>query len=244
MIIIPAIDIKDGRCVRLRQGDFDKSTVFSDDPLAMALRWQDLGAERLHLVDLDGSRSGVPMNAAVIRRIVEALDIPVQAGGGIRDIATIEKYLAQGVRWVILGTAAVKSVDLIPRAVQQFPGRVMLGLDARDGAAAVEGWTERSALTPLEIARSYKNIDLAAIVYTDIARDGMESGVNVEATRRFAESAAHSVIASGGVAGLEDIRRLREIESSGIIGVIAGRALYTGALDLREALLLSGEKTV
>lgn len=236
MIIIPAIDIRGGRCVRLLQGDFQRETVYSGDPVEVARRWAEKGAERIHIVDLDGSREGRPVNADVIGRILSAVDVPVELGGGIRDIATVDTYLGLGVRWVILGTAALKDRGLVVEACRRNPGRVILGIDAKGGKVAVEGWTEATGTDVLEVAKRYEGLGLAALVYTDISRDGMETGVNVTATERLARAVGIPVIASGGVAGLEDIDRLLAVADSGIVGVITGKALYTGALDLEEAI--------
>jgi len=236
LIIIPAIDIRGGRCVRLLQGDFQRETVYSGDPVEVARRWAEKGAERIHIVDLDGSREGRPVNADVIGRILSAVDVPVELGGGIRDIATVDNYLGLGVRWVILGPAALKARGLVVEACRRNPGRVILGIDAKGGKVAVEGWTEATGTDVLEVAKRYEGLGLAALVYTDISRDGMETGVNVTATERLARAVGIPVIASGGVAGLEDIDRLLAVADSGIVGVITGKALYTGALDLGEAI--------
>lgn len=236
MIVIPAIDIRGGRCVRLLQGDFQRETVYSGDPVDVARRWAAKGAERIHVVDLDGSREGRPINDAVIRRILSAVDVPIEVGGGIRESATVDFYLGMGVRWVILGTAALKNRDFVVEACRRHPGRVILGIDAREGKVAVEGWTEATGADVLEVARQYEGIGLAALVYTDISRDGMESGVNVAATERLARQVAIPVIASGGVAGIGDIDRLMAAACPGILGVITGKALYTGALDLEQAI--------
>ena len=236
MIIIPAIDIRGGRCVRLLQGDFRRETVYSGDPVEVARRWAAKGAERIHVVDLDGSREGRPVNADVIRRILSAVNVPIELGGGIRESGTVDFYLGMGVRWVILGTAALKNRDFVVEACRRHPGRVILGIDAREGKVAVEGWTEPTGADALEVARQYEGLGLAALVYTDIGRDGMESGVNVPATERLARQVGIPVIASGGVAGIGDIDRLLAAACPGILGVITGKALYTGALDLEEAI--------
>ncbi len=242
MIIIPAIDIRGGKCVRLLQGDFQRETVYGADPVEVALRWASKGAERIHIVDLDGSREGRPVNDAAIRQILASVGIPIELGGGIRDIGTVDYYVGLGVRWVILGTAALKNRDFVVEACRRFPGRIILGIDAKDGKVAVEGWTEATGADALEVAKRYEGIGLAAIVYTDISRDGMETGVNVPATERLARSVAIPVIASGGVAGIGDIERLLAVAASGILGVITGKALYTGALDLGEAIRRTKEE--
>ena len=236
MIIIPAIDIRGGRCVRLLQGDFRRETVYSGDPVEVARRWAAKGAERIHVVDLDGSREGRPVNADVIGRILSSVDVPVELGGGIRGLGTVDLYLGMGVRWVILGTAALKNRDFVVEACRRHPGRVILGIDAREGRVAVEGWTEATGADVLDVARQYEGMGLAALVYTDIGRDGMESGVNVPATERLARQIGIPVIASGGVAGIGDIDKLMAAACPGILGVITGKALYTGALDLEEAI--------
>lgn len=236
MIIIPAIDLKGGQCVRLAQGDFKRVTVYGDHPAEVARQWQDQGAERIHVVDLDGSLAGSPQNRSAVERIVREVSIPVELGGGIRDMATIEAYIAMGVQWMILGTAAVRNEAFAREACRAFPGRIILGIDASDGQVAVQGWTEQTAISAVDLARQFEAYDVAAIVYTDIKRDGMETGVNLEATRILAQSVRPPVIASGGVSGIRDIERLLEIESSGVTGVIVGRSLYTGALSLDTAI--------
>lgn len=239
MIVIPAIDLKDGKCVRLAQGDFDRMTVYSGDPVSMALTWQAAGAKRLHVVDLDGSRAGMPCNREVIRDIVSHVTIPVQVGGGIRDMATVDSYLAMGVGWAILGTAVLRDRHFVREACQSYPERIILGIDAAGGRVAVQGWTESTEESVLDIARRYAADGPAAIVYTDIQRDGMETGVNLEATRSLAEAVGIPVIASGGVAGLGDIEKLLPLERNGVMGVIIGRAIYSGALNLEEAIGLT-----
>lgn len=236
MLIIPAIDLKEGRCVRLAQGDFGRSTVYGEDPVAMASLWKAKGAERLHVVDLDGSLAGLPRHTAVIRGIVEKTGLPLQVGGGIREMKTVEAYLGLGVRWVIVGTAALRDPAFVREACRAFPGQVILGIDATRGQVAVQGWTEKTNQTAIELARRFADSGLAALVYTDIARDGMETGVNVEDTAELAQAAGIPVIASGGVSGIGDIRKLMAVEDRGIFGVIAGKALYSGALSLEEAI--------
>ena len=239
MIIIPAIDLKDGRCVRLEQGDFRRVTVYSDDPIGIARKWEDNGAERIHVVDLDGSRIGSPQNTDVIRGIVSECGLPVEVGGGIRDMETIEAYLRMGVSWVILGTMALRDRGFVTEACDAYKGKIILGIDANDGKVAIQGWTEQTSESAIDIAKCYEGYGFAAIVYTDIKRDGMETGVNMAATGELARSIDIPVIASGGVSSIEDIRKLREMEKFGVIGVIIGRALYSGAVSLAEAISLS-----
>lgn len=236
MLVIPAIDLREGKCVRLMQGDFGRVTVYSNEPADVAMKWEKLGAERIHVVDLDGSRAGVPRNKAVVQDIVRAVSVPVQLGGGIRNMATAEEYLAMGVSWVILGTAALKDRKFVEEAGRSLAGRIILGIDGRDGRAAVEAWTEETGLSVVEIAKSYEESGFSAIVYTDIRRDGMEEGVNVEATRALAQSVRMPVIASGGVSDIRDIERLRTVEPDGVMGVIVGKALYSGAMRLENAI--------
>jgi len=239
LVIIPAIDLKGGKCVRLLQGDFERVTVYSDHPVEMAHLWREKGAERLHLVDLDGSVAGIPQNIEIISKIVKEVCLPVEIGGGVRDLPTIKRYLDMGVQWVILGTAALKDRSFVYDACDLFPGHVILGIDASNGRVAVEGWTEQSAINALELAKSYEKRGIAAVIYTDISRDGMQTGVNVESTRSLAEETDIPVIASGGVATLEDIKKLLPFEEAGIVGVIVGKALYSGAIALEEAISLA-----
>jgi phosphoribosylformimino-5-aminoimidazole carboxamide ribotide isomerase len=236
MIVIPAIDLKGGRCVRLAQGDFERETVYADDPVVMASVWKDRGAERLHVVDLDGSLAGEPRHEAVIRRIVTETGLPVQVGGGVRSMKTVETYLRSGIRWVILGTSALSDPEFVRDACRSFPGQVILGIDAVGGRVAVRGWKEKTQETAADVALRFAEDRPAALVYTDISRDGMETGVNAEATGALAEAVGIPVIASGGVSGIRDIERLVSLEPKGVIGVIAGKALYTGALSLAEAI--------
>jgi phosphoribosylformimino-5-aminoimidazole carboxamide ribotide isomerase len=239
MLIIPAIDLKDGKCVRLRQGRAEDLTVFSDDPVAMGLRWQAAGAQLLHVVDLDGAFSSRPRNLESIRRLRQALSIPMELGGGIRTLDTVAAYIDLGIDRLILGTVALKDPGLAARACADFPGRIAFGLDARDGLLAVEGWTETSRKTALDAAQALAPLQPAAFIYTDIARDGVKRGVNLPATRALAEAVDVPVIASGGVSSLDDIRALLPLESLGVVGVITGRALYDGSLDLAEAIRLA-----
>lgn len=239
MVIIPAIDIKDGKCVRLLQGDFNRVTVYADDPVEMAKTWRRRGAERLHVVDLDGSKEGGPVNGEVIERIARAVDVTVQVGGGIRCMETVERYLTAGVGRVILGTAVLKNRDFVIEACRCFPGRIILGIDARDGMVAVEGWLEQTEQSPAELAVMYEGYGIDAIIYTDIGRDGMQTGVNLDSTAQLAGAASIPVIASGGVSNIDDIKRLLSMKDSGIMGVIVGKALYDGRIDLEEAIAVA-----
>jgi len=242
MLVIPAIDLKDGKCVRLRQGRMEDNTVFSDDPVAVAERWVKAGARRLHLVDLNGAFEGKPVNGDVIEAIVRANpELPVQVGGGIRDEETIEAYLDIGVRWVILGTKAVNAPHFVSDVCAEFPGHVIVGLDAKDGKVAIDGWSKMSGHDVVDLAKKFQDDGVEAIVYTDIGRDGMLTGVNVDATRRLADSISIPVIASGGITNLDDIRRLSEVADSGIVGAITGRAIYEGTLDFAAAQKLADE---
>ena len=242
MILFPAIDLKNGQCVRLRQGDMDQATVFNADPADQAGQFLRAGAEWLHLVDLDGAFAGAPINAPAVEAILKTVKIPVQLGGGIRDLARIEDWLANGIARVILGTVALKNPALVKEAARKFPQRVAVGIDAKAGRVAVEGWAETSDVTALDLARRFEDAGVAAIIYTDIDRDGLLQGVNAEATAELASHLTIPVIASGGVAGPEDIDRLKAVlprskaRGGGIAGVIAGRALYDGRLDLRSAI--------
>jgi phosphoribosylformimino-5-aminoimidazole carboxamide ribotide isomerase len=239
MIVIPAIDLKDGKCVRLEQGLMERDTVYSDNPAATARHWQEEGGELLHIVDLDGAFAGVPKNRAAIEQIVKVIDIPAQLGGGIRDLTTIEAYLALGLSRVIIGTAAQRNPALVTQACRCFPGRIVVGIDARNGMVAVQGWAEVTDITAVELAKKFAGDGVAAIIYTDIARDGMLQGPNLEATRALAEAVRIPVIASGGVSSLKDIENLLAIEKHGVTGVITGKAIYSGALDLRQAVALT-----
>jgi len=236
LIIIPAIDIKDGKCVRLAQGKFDRVTTYGDNPVEMALRWMQKGAELIHIVDLDGSVAGMPRNANIILDITRNIDVPIQVGGGIRNMETIEFYLGNGVSSVILGTTALQNENIVRNACEEFPNKIILGIDALDGNVAVRGWTQTTEKNAVDLARHYENYRLKAIVYTDIERDGMGTGVNVEATRNLAKAISIPVIASGGVASIADVENLLAIEDCEIYGVIVGRALYTGAVSLEEAI--------
>ena len=236
MVIIPAIDIKDGKCVRLAQGDFGRVTLYADNPIEMAVTWAQKGAELIHVVDLDGSAAGLPRNAEIILDIVKEIRIPIQVGGGIRDMETIDYYLENGVASVILGTAAVYDKELVRAAGKKHAGKIILGIDALEGNLGTSGWTQTTAQDPVDLARYYENCGIKAIVYTDIKRDGMETGVNIEATKALATAINIPVIASGGVATISDVEKLLEVEDCGISGVIIGRALYTGAVSLEDAI--------
>jgi phosphoribosylformimino-5-aminoimidazole carboxamide ribotide isomerase len=239
MIVIPAIDLKEGKCVRLEQGLMEKDTVFSDDPAAQALEWERQGGEMLHIVDLDGAFAGEPKNRSSIEAIVKALSIPCQLGGGIRDIATIEAYLSLGLSRVIIGTAAQRNPELVEEACRLFPGKIVVGIDAKNGKVAVQGWAELTDVTAVDLARKLEGFGVSAIVYTDISRDGMMAGPNIQATKELAESISIPVIASGGLSSLRDIENLMAIEESGVCGAITGKAIYTGAINLSEAVALT-----
>ena len=236
MLIIPAIDLKDGKCVRLRQGRMEDSTVFSDDPVAMAARWVDAGARRLHLVDLNGAFAGEPVNGEVVTAIAKRYpDLPIQIGGGIRTLETIEAYVKAGVNYVIIGTKAVKEPEFVTEACKQFPGSVIVGLDAKKGMVATDGWADVSQIKAADLARRFENDGVEAIVYTDIDRDGMMQGVNVEETLAMAKASSIPVIASGGITNMADIERLQAVAGQGILGAITGRAIYDGTLDVVQA---------
>jgi phosphoribosylformimino-5-aminoimidazole carboxamide ribotide isomerase len=242
MLLIPAIDLKDGKCVRLRQGRMEDDTVFSDDPVAVARRWVAAGARRLHLVDLNGAFEGKPMNAEVVHRIVEACpDTPVQVGGGIRDEETVQTYLDAGVHFVIIGTKAVNVPHFIADLCLEFPGHIIVGLDAKDGKVAIDGWSKLSKHDVIDMALHFERDGVEAIIYTDISRDGMMSGVNVDATVKLARAVNIPVIASGGITNLDDIRALCAVADEGIMGAITGRAIYEGTLDFAEGQKLADE---
>ena len=243
MILFPAIDLKEGLAVRLEQGDMARATIFNRDPAAQARTFEAQGFKYLHIVDLDGAFAGKPMNAAAVERILETVAIPVQLGGGIRDMATIEGWLGKGVNRVIIGTAAVRDPELVQSAARAFAGRVAVGLDARDGKVAVQGWAETSELAALDIARRFEDAGVAAIIYTDIARDGLLKGLNLDATIALADAVTIPVIASGGLASLNDVRALMAPRASKLAGAIAGRALYDGRLDAAAALALLATAT-
>ncbi|HXY53243.1 MAG TPA: 1-(5-phosphoribosyl)-5-[(5-phosphoribosylamino)methylideneamino]imidazole-4-carboxamide isomerase [Nitrospirota bacterium] len=237
MLIIPAIDLKDGKCVRLEQGLLDRALVYSDDPATTAKHWEAQGAEFLHVVDLDGAFAGVPKNLEAIKAIRNAVKMPIEVGGGIRDIATVNTLILIGVDRVILGTAAIENPAFVREACQRFPGKIIAGVDAKDGMVAIKGWAEVTNVKAVDLAKQMQDYGVIAIIYTDIKRDGMLSGPNVEATKLLAESLQIPVIASGGVATMKDIQDLLTIRYSGISGVITGKAIYSGSLNLREAIL-------
>lgn len=244
MLLIPAIDIKNGKCVRLRQGKMDDETVFSDDPLAMAERWVKAGARRLHIVDLDGAAAGRPVNAELIHQISESFpELPIQVGGGIRDSDTVQVYLDAGVEFTIIGTKAVSAPHFVNDLCMEFPGHIIVGLDAKDGKVAINGWSKLSNHDVIDLAQRFERDGVEAIVFTDIGRDGMMSGVNLETTVNLARSIRIPVIASGGVTNIEDVKSLCEVSDEGIIGVITGRAIYEGTLDLAKAQKLADELT-
>ncbi|MBK9607217.1 MAG: 1-(5-phosphoribosyl)-5-[(5-phosphoribosylamino)methylideneamino]imidazole-4-carboxamide isomerase [Betaproteobacteria bacterium] len=238
MLVIPAIDLKDGHCVRLQQGDMQAATVFSEDPAAMARHWREQGATRIHIVDLNGAFAGRPENEPSIKAIVEAVgpDVKLQLGGGIRDLDTIERYLDDGISWVIIGTAAVKNPGFLHDACNAFPGQVIVGLDAREGKVATDGWSKMTKHDVIDLAKKFEGYGVEAVVYTDIGRDGMLTGVNVEATVNLARVLTIPVIASGGIHTVADILALKAVEGEGIMGAIAGRSLYEGTLDFKAAV--------
>ena len=242
MLVIPAIDLKDGKCVRLRQGRMEDETVFGDDPVKVAQRWVDAGARRLHMVDLNGAFAGKPVNAGVIKAVAEAFpDLPIQVGGGIRDEDTVAAYLEAGVQYTIIGTKAVSTPHFINDLCLEFPGHILVGLDAREGRIAIDGWSKLSHHSAIDMARRFEQDGVEAIVFTDIGRDGMMSGVNVDSTVRLAQSITIPVIASGGITNMDDIRALCMVSDEGIMGAITGRALYEGELDLAAAQKLADE---
>lgn len=241
MILYPAIDLKDGACVRLRQGDMERATIFGDDPAMQARRFAAAGCAWIHVVDLNGAFAGAPVNGDAVRAILAATTCKIQLGGGLRDMAAIERWLGDGIARVVLGTAAVKRPDLVREACRAYPGRIAVGIDAKGGRVAVEGWAEESQIGVTELAARFEDTGVAAIIHTDIDRDGVLTGPNIEATAALADATSTPVIASGGVSSLEDLRRLKSAPGRGIAGVISGRAIYEGRLDLTQALALLGE---
>jgi phosphoribosylformimino-5-aminoimidazole carboxamide ribotide isomerase len=245
MLLIPAIDLKDGKCVRLQQGDMNASTTFGDDPAAMARRWLDAGARRLHLVDLNGAFAGRPVNEGAVKAILREVgdEIPVQLGGGIRDLDTIERFLDDGLSYVVIGTAAVKSPGFLKDACSAFGGHIIVGLDAKDGKVATDGWSKLTGHEVVDLAKKFEDYGVEAVIYTDIGRDGMLTGINIEATVKLARALSIPVIASGGLAGIADIEQLCAVQSEGVEGVICGRSIYTGALDFAAAQARADELT-
>lgn len=239
MIVIPAIDIKGGKCVRLQQGRMDRETIFGEDPAAMARRWAEAGASMIHVVDLDGAVEKTPRNLPSIQGILAAVTVPIQIGGGIRDMETIGMYAEIGVHRIILGTEAIRNPALVQEACRRYPGRIVVGIDARNGRVAIEGWTETTRIRAVDLARRFEDSGVTAINFTDIHRDGMQTGPNLDATRELAESITIPVVASGGVSTLRDIQNLLPLEPFGVVGVITGKALYAGTLDLKEAIALT-----
>ena len=243
MLLIPAIDLKDGHCVRLEQGDMSVSTSFGDDPAVMARRWLDAGARRLHLVDLNGAFAGKPVNESAVKAIIKELgnEIPIQLGGGIRDLDTIERYLDDGISYIIIGTAAVKSPGFLKDACTAFGGHIIVGLDAKDGKVATDGWSKLTGHEVVDLALKFQDYGVEGVIYTDIGRDGMLTGINIDATVKLAQALTIPVFASGGLAGLADIEQLCAVEEEGVEGVICGRSIYTGALDFTKAQTLADE---
>ncbi|MEI7590440.1 MAG: 1-(5-phosphoribosyl)-5-[(5-phosphoribosylamino)methylideneamino]imidazole-4-carboxamide isomerase [Deltaproteobacteria bacterium] len=236
MLIIPAIDIKDGQCVRLKQGDFNRSTTYADNPVDVALLWESNGAERIHIVDLDGSLHGSPKSRNIIEKLLNAVSVPIQIGGGIRNMETAEIYLQMGAKWIIIGTAALKERRFVENACERFGKQIIIGIDALDGMVATEGWTQKTDTTAIALASSFSSLGIGAIVYTDISRDGMQTGVNIQATKEIACAVDIPIIASGGVADISDIDKLLQIEKHGVMGVIIGKALYNKSLSLESAI--------
>jgi len=236
MMVIPAIDLKDGKCVRLSQGRMDRETIYSEDPVQMAKHWETKGAERLHVVDLNGAVTGKPFHRALIKQMMESVHIPIEIGGGIRELDTIKDYCSSGAKWVVLGTAALKNPQLLEGACASFPGQIILAIDAKGGRVAIQGWAEILSSEVKDLVRQFAGADLSAVIFTDIERDGMGTGLNWESTRALAKVSPWAVIASGGCSRLEEIERLKELEAEGVVGVIVGRALYTGQIDLESAI--------
>ena len=243
MLIIPAVDIKNGKCVRLLQGRMDDETVYSDDPHAMASKWTRLGAQLIHVIDLDGAFAKTPQNTGSIRKILESVNVPIQLGGGIRNEETVHMYLEMGVKRVIIGTGAIKKPEFVKTVCKTYPGQIVVGIDARNGKVAIDGWTQTTRIEAMELAKEFEDCGVAAINFTDIHRDGMQTGPNLDATLRLAEALSIPVVASGGVSSIEDIKNLLPLETAGVAGVIIGKALYSGKLDLKAALDLTDQNT-
>jgi phosphoribosylformimino-5-aminoimidazole carboxamide ribotide isomerase len=244
LIVIPAVDLKDGKCVRLSQGRMDQESVYSENPVQMAKHWESKGAARLHVVDLNGAVTGKPFHRSLIEEITKALKIPIEVGGGIRDSETIKNYLSSGVQWIILGTAALSNRRLVEEACHRFPGRVILGIDAKGGRVAIQGWNEIVSVEAIGLAKQFEGAGLSAIIFTDVERDGMGTGLNWQETKALARETSIPVIASGGVSKIGEIERLKNLEPDGVIGVIVGRALYTGKIDLEEAIRVAKKSEV
>ncbi|MBW2311790.1 MAG: 1-(5-phosphoribosyl)-5-[(5-phosphoribosylamino)methylideneamino]imidazole-4-carboxamide isomerase [Deltaproteobacteria bacterium] len=242
MLIIPAVDIKGGKCVRLEQGAMDRETVFSEHPEQMALQWERKGAKKLHLVDLDGAVAGRPVNKKAIQGITERLSIPVELGGGIRSLDAIEEYIDLGIHEVIIGSAAYKDPDLVRAACERFPGRIVVGIDARDEHVAVQGWTESTNVSAVEMAKGFEGVGVTSLIYTDIARDGMKSGPNIESIKSFVRATSLPVIAAGGISSVKDIEELVGLQGDGLRGIIIGRALYDGIINLKHILHVVNNK--
>ena len=236
MVIIPAVDIKNGKCVRLLQGRMNDDTVYSDDPAAMAAKWERLGAQMIHVIDLDGAFSKSPQNVSVISKIAQTVQVPIQLGGGIRKEQTVAMYLEMGIRRVIIGTEAINRPEFVKRICKTYPDQIIVGIDARNGKVAIDGWTQTTHVEAVDLARAFEDCGVAAINFTDIQRDGMQTGPNLEATRQLAEAVSIPVVASGGVSSIQDIKNVLALERFGVIGVIVGKALYSGELDLKAAL--------
>jgi len=241
MRIIPAVDIKDGKCVRLKQGRMNEETIFSSNPVEMAKKWASYGIALLHVVDLDGAFQKKPHNTQIIQQIISSTNIPIQVGGGIRTLSTIQMYLDMGVNRVVLGTEAIRNPDQVVKFCTQFPDQIVIGIDAKDGMVAVEGWTETTAITAIDLAKQFEDTGVAAINFTDIHRDGMQTGPNINATKALAEAVSIPIVASGGVSTIKDIQNLLNVAKYGIVGVICGRSLYEGTLDLSEAMTLTSQ---
>jgi len=244
MIIIPAVDIKNGKCVRLLQGRMDDETIYSDDPETMALKWAQIGAQLVHVIDLDGAFEKSPQNIGVIRKILQSVNVPIQLGGGIRNLETVHMYLELGVKRVIIGTEAIKKPEFVKKICKIYPEQIVVGIDARNGRVAIDGWTHTTGIEAIELAKEFEDCGVAAINFTDIQRDGMQTGPNLDATLQLAQAVSIPVVASGGVSSIEDIKNLLPFERAGVVGVIVGRALYSGQLDLKEALDLTDQNPI
>ena len=244
MVIIPAVDIKNGKCVRLLQGRMDDETIYSDDPETMALKWAQIGAQLVHVIDLDGAFEKSPQNIGAIRKILQSVNVPIQLGGGIRNQETVHMYLELGVKRVIIGTEAIKKPAFVKKICKIYPEQIVVGIDARNGRVAIDGWTHTTGIEAIELAKEFEDCGVAAINFTDIQRDGMQTGPNLDATLQLAEAVSIPVVASGGVSSIEDIKNLLPFERAGVVGVIVGRALYSGQLDLKEALDLTDQNSI